>query len=221
MRILGFALKELTVMFQYQPNSRTSSDPDRNLAQVRTQSPLILLIITVCIRCYVMIRIWGCIWWQEIVGRPPVTQGPQSLLSKPPTIGLLHSCWNWNWDKTARGRDKTADLRQIQERWVNFCHSTAERWSGSIGKKRARKTARSFQCEKEIAKNSSTLSTWKKRLGKQSWSIDVKKRRCVQKQKQARVFIPFRTTGARPCFVPTVTYIWNWPLRLCHSSAKR
>ena len=107
-----------------------------------------------------MIRIWGCIWWQEIVGGPPVTGRPQSLLSNPPTIGWLHSSRNW-WDKTAGGRDKTADLRQIRERWVNFCHSTAERWSGSTGKKRARKTARSFQREKEIGKTQ--LKHWRQK----------------------------------------------------------
>ena len=90
-----------------------------------------------------------------------------------------------------RSRQNRVDLSRIQERWVNFCHSTES------GKKVKWKTVWSSQCGKRGGVCAG--SSWRQK---------------VQKQKNARVFIPFRTTGARPCFVPTVTYIWNWPLSL-------
>ena len=121
----------------------------------------------------------GFIWWQEIVGGHQ-SHNVRNLFCKTSHNTIvnrpqLHAGWNW-WDKYADktaplGRDKTEPIwgKSKSDEWIFATQQ--QRWSGSTGKKRARKTARSFQCGKK----------W---LGKTVESLLTSQRGCVQSKRR-------------------------------------
>ena len=105
-------------------------------------------------------------------------------------------CWNW-WDKYA---DKTG-----------------------LETKPSQSEANPRAMSELFPLNSKRWSGWKWQKGLILSMLDllgVRKTLCAKREEDTRVFIPFWTTGARPCFVPAVTDIWNWSLCLCHSFAE-